>query len=244
MRQKFLNIYGKNCLNVDRWSLIAISLLFHETESCLHPYIKSFQKIISVFYFSIDLLERYKTVAAHFNTIFCAFRKAFGPDSDFLRQFLYFFNAENHDDFLVLLQICRLLLKFVQESGNCYPTFVIAFTVYFLLHFSCKFKQDFVDLSIYFYYIWFIHLPKMISIKQTTKTKSHWVGNLICKRIIVLFFSRRCQRVYYLCIFSVLYVVCIFLFLNIHGSIWNKIQQQQPSLIPLSGVGYMDQMTP
>lgn len=62
LRQKFLNIYGKNCLNVDR--------------------------------------------------------KAFGPDSDFLRQFLYFFNAENHDDFLVLLQICRLLLKFVQESGD------------------------------------------------------------------------------------------------------------------------------
>ncbi|AES64909.2 putative aminoacyltransferase, E1 ubiquitin-activating enzyme [Medicago truncatula] len=67
LRQKFLHIYGKNCLNVDR--------------------------------------------------------KAFGPDSDFLRQFLYFFNAENHDDFLVLLQICRLLLKFVQESGNAVRLF-------------------------------------------------------------------------------------------------------------------------
>ena len=40
LRQKFLNIYGKNCLNVDRWSLIAISVLFHETESFLHSYRK------------------------------------------------------------------------------------------------------------------------------------------------------------------------------------------------------------
>ncbi|XP_057430179.1 E3 ubiquitin-protein ligase UPL6 [Lotus japonicus] len=45
-------------------------------------------------------------------------RNAFGPDSDFLRQFLYFFNAENVDDFLVLVQICRLLQQFVQESGD------------------------------------------------------------------------------------------------------------------------------
>ncbi|XP_020205693.1 E3 ubiquitin-protein ligase UPL6 [Cajanus cajan] len=45
-------------------------------------------------------------------------RNAFGPDSDFLRQFLYFFNAENIDDFLILVQICRLLQQFVQESGD------------------------------------------------------------------------------------------------------------------------------
>ncbi|TKY72456.1 E3 ubiquitin-protein ligase UPL6 [Spatholobus suberectus] len=45
-------------------------------------------------------------------------RNAFGPDSDFLRRFLYFFNAENIDDFLILVQICRLLQQFVQESGD------------------------------------------------------------------------------------------------------------------------------
>ncbi|XP_061370457.1 E3 ubiquitin-protein ligase UPL6-like isoform X2 [Gastrolobium bilobum] len=45
-------------------------------------------------------------------------RNAFGPDSDFLRQFLYFFNAENIEDFLLLVQICRLLQQFVQESGD------------------------------------------------------------------------------------------------------------------------------
>ncbi|CAI8590282.1 unnamed protein product [Vicia faba] len=67
LRQKFLKIYGKNFLNVDR--------------------------------------------------------KVFGPDSDFLRQFLYFFNAENHDDFLVLVQIGRLLLQFVQESGDAVRLF-------------------------------------------------------------------------------------------------------------------------
>ncbi|KAK2448472.1 E3 ubiquitin-protein ligase UPL7 [Trifolium repens] len=67
LRQKFLQIYGTNCLNVDR--------------------------------------------------------KAFGPDSDFLRQFLYFFNVENHDDFLVLVQICRLILQFGQESGDAVRLF-------------------------------------------------------------------------------------------------------------------------
>ncbi|XP_058723586.1 E3 ubiquitin-protein ligase UPL6 [Vicia villosa] len=67
LRQKFLKIYGKNFLNVDR--------------------------------------------------------KVFGPDSDFLRQFLYFFNAENHDDFLFLVQIGRLLLQFVQESGDAVRLF-------------------------------------------------------------------------------------------------------------------------
>ncbi|XP_027931583.1 E3 ubiquitin-protein ligase UPL6 isoform X1 [Vigna unguiculata] len=50
-------------------------------------------------------------------------RNAFGPDSDFLRQFLYFFNAENIDDFLILVQICRLLQQFVQESGDVVQLF-------------------------------------------------------------------------------------------------------------------------
>ncbi|KAK7246229.1 hypothetical protein RIF29_41089 [Crotalaria pallida] len=45
-------------------------------------------------------------------------RNAFGPDSDFLRQFLYFFDAKNNDDFSVLVQICRLLQQFAQESGD------------------------------------------------------------------------------------------------------------------------------
>lgn len=105
--------------------IFAFSVLLRETESCLNPYSKNFKKISNAFYFSIVFREHCNTVAAHFNTILCAFRKAFGPDSDFLRQFLYFFNAENHDDFLALVQIGRLILQFVQESGNCYPAFGI-----------------------------------------------------------------------------------------------------------------------
>ncbi|XP_068495990.1 E3 ubiquitin-protein ligase UPL6 isoform X2 [Phaseolus vulgaris] len=50
-------------------------------------------------------------------------RNAFGPDSDFLRQFLYFFNAENIEDFLILVQICRLLQQFVRESGDVVQLF-------------------------------------------------------------------------------------------------------------------------
>ncbi|WVY92397.1 hypothetical protein V8G54_031485 [Vigna mungo] len=50
-------------------------------------------------------------------------RNAFGPDSDFLRQFLYFFNAENIDDFLILVQICRLLQQYVEETGDVVQLF-------------------------------------------------------------------------------------------------------------------------
>ncbi|XP_047166251.1 E3 ubiquitin-protein ligase UPL6-like isoform X3 [Vigna umbellata] len=45
-------------------------------------------------------------------------RNSFGPDSDFLCQFLYFFKADDIDDFLVLVQICRLLWWFVQNNGD------------------------------------------------------------------------------------------------------------------------------
>ena len=69
--------------------------------------------------FLIMVLLEPCTLTAQINTILCTFRNAFGPDSDFLRQFLYFFNAENIDDVLALVQICRLLQQFVQESGNC-----------------------------------------------------------------------------------------------------------------------------
>lgn len=129
--------------------IFAFSVLLRETESCLNPYSKNFKKISNAFYFSIVFREHCNTVAAHFNTILCAFRKAFGPDSDFLRQFLYFFNAENHDDFLALVQIGRLILQFVQESGNCYPAFGIVFTVRFYC--ILRFRQDFTHLSIRFY---------------------------------------------------------------------------------------------
>ncbi|XP_028786892.1 E3 ubiquitin-protein ligase UPL6 [Neltuma alba] len=45
-------------------------------------------------------------------------RNAFGPDSDFLRQLLYFFNAENLDDFSILVKACQLLQQFAQDSGD------------------------------------------------------------------------------------------------------------------------------
>jgi len=64
------------------------------------------------------MVPKHFTVKTEVNVILFAFRNAFGPDSDFLRQFLYFFNAENIDDFSILVQICRLLQRFVQESGK------------------------------------------------------------------------------------------------------------------------------
>ncbi|KAG4401279.1 hypothetical protein GLYMA_07G235800v4 [Glycine max] len=49
-------------------------------------------------------------------------RNSFGPDSNFLYQFLYFFKAENIDDFLVLVQICRLLWWSVQDNAKIFAT--------------------------------------------------------------------------------------------------------------------------
>ncbi|GMP57198.1 hypothetical protein CsSME_00021380 [Camellia sinensis var. sinensis] len=44
-------------------------------------------------------------------------RHCFGPDSVFLRQLLFFFNPQNVADFSALVETCRLLQQFVQESG-------------------------------------------------------------------------------------------------------------------------------
>lgn len=50
--------------------------------------------------------------------ILMVLRDCFGPDSEFLRQLIYFFDAQNVADFSVLVETCRLLQRFVQDSGN------------------------------------------------------------------------------------------------------------------------------
>ncbi|XP_028115773.1 E3 ubiquitin-protein ligase UPL6-like isoform X1 [Camellia sinensis] len=45
-------------------------------------------------------------------------RHRFGPDSVFLRQLLFFFNPQNVADFSALVETCRLLQQFVQESAG------------------------------------------------------------------------------------------------------------------------------
>ncbi|GKV52758.1 hypothetical protein SLEP1_g59326 [Rubroshorea leprosula] len=47
----------------------------------------------------------------------------FGPESEFLRQLCFFFNAKNADDFSVLVETCRSLLYFVQDSGDVMSLF-------------------------------------------------------------------------------------------------------------------------
>ncbi|RDY09330.1 E3 ubiquitin-protein ligase UPL6 [Mucuna pruriens] len=64
-------------------------------------------------------------------------RNSFGPDSDFLCQFLYFFKAENIDDFLVLAQICRLLWWCVQNNAFHF-LWILQFTLLFLLYLDFK----------------------------------------------------------------------------------------------------------
>nr|GLL43891.1 E3 ubiquitin-protein ligase UPL6 [Ipomoea trifida] len=50
-------------------------------------------------------------------------RQSFGPDSDFLRQLLFFFNPTYAADFSVLVKACRLLKEFVQDTGDIVSIF-------------------------------------------------------------------------------------------------------------------------
>ncbi|XP_050130420.1 E3 ubiquitin-protein ligase UPL6-like isoform X8 [Malus sylvestris] len=45
-------------------------------------------------------------------------RFSFGPDSEFLRQLLFFFDARSVGDFSILVETCRLLHQFVKETGD------------------------------------------------------------------------------------------------------------------------------
>lgn len=49
---------------------------------------------------------------------FCFIRNCFSPDSDFLRQLLFFFNACNSGDFVLLVEACRFIRYFVQANGE------------------------------------------------------------------------------------------------------------------------------
>lgn len=50
-------------------------------------------------------------------------RQCFGPDSDFIYQFLFFFNPRYVADFSALVEICRLLLEFVRDNGDVVSLF-------------------------------------------------------------------------------------------------------------------------
>ncbi|GLT31999.1 hypothetical protein SLA2020_066960 [Shorea laevis] len=50
-------------------------------------------------------------------------RNCFDPDSEFLCQLFFFFNAKNDDDFSVLLETCRFLQHFVEDGGNVVSLF-------------------------------------------------------------------------------------------------------------------------
>ncbi|ONM62672.1 E3 ubiquitin-protein ligase UPL6 [Zea mays] len=47
----------------------------------------------------------------------------FGTNSDFLRQLLFFFNANEDNDIAILCQICNLLLQYVKQGGDVVTLF-------------------------------------------------------------------------------------------------------------------------
>ncbi|XP_022138444.1 E3 ubiquitin-protein ligase UPL6 [Momordica charantia] len=50
-------------------------------------------------------------------------RHCFGPDSEFFHQLLFFYDAKHTGDFSVLVETCRLLQKFVQDTGDVVSIF-------------------------------------------------------------------------------------------------------------------------
>ncbi|XP_030974239.1 E3 ubiquitin-protein ligase UPL6 [Quercus lobata] len=50
-------------------------------------------------------------------------RHCFSPDSEFLRQLLFFFNARKDDDFATLVETCRLLVQFIRDGGDTVSLF-------------------------------------------------------------------------------------------------------------------------
>ncbi|XP_023910665.2 E3 ubiquitin-protein ligase UPL6 [Quercus suber] len=50
-------------------------------------------------------------------------RHCFSPDSEFLRQLLFFFNARKAGDFAILVETCRLLVQFIRDSGDTVSLF-------------------------------------------------------------------------------------------------------------------------
>ncbi|KAJ9154641.1 hypothetical protein P3X46_027959 [Hevea brasiliensis] len=50
-------------------------------------------------------------------------RHSFGPDSEFLRDLFFFFNAQNNGDFTVLTETCRLLLQLFRDNGDIISLF-------------------------------------------------------------------------------------------------------------------------
>ncbi|GAB4825610.1 E3 ubiquitin-protein ligase upl6 [Ancistrocladus abbreviatus] len=50
-------------------------------------------------------------------------RHCFGPDSEFLRQFLFFFNAQNVRDLFALMKTCELLRQFVRDRVDVVSLF-------------------------------------------------------------------------------------------------------------------------
>uniref|UniRef100_A0A0D9WD29 HECT-type E3 ubiquitin transferase n=1 Tax=Leersia perrieri TaxID=77586 RepID=A0A0D9WD29_9ORYZ len=48
---------------------------------------------------------------------------SFGANSDFLRQFLFFFNAKRDSDIAILSQVCNLLLEYVKHGGDALSLF-------------------------------------------------------------------------------------------------------------------------
>ncbi|CAL0334474.1 unnamed protein product [Lupinus luteus] len=121
--RKRVDLGGRSSKERDRKNLLEQTRLERNRRTCLRQQNSAALKIQKCFRGRKVVRNEQSKLREKFHTVYGKNhlnldRNAFGPDSDFLCQFLFFFNAKNNDDFLVLVQICRLLQQFAQESGD------------------------------------------------------------------------------------------------------------------------------
>ncbi|KAF7836898.1 E3 ubiquitin-protein ligase UPL6 isoform X1 [Senna tora] len=121
--RKRVDLGGRSSKERDRQKLLEQTRLERNRRLWLRQQNSSAVKIQKCFRGRKAIIAEQSKMREHFHNTYGKHcqnvdRNAFGPDSDFLRQLLFFFNAENLDDFSVLVQTCKLLQQFVQDSGD------------------------------------------------------------------------------------------------------------------------------
>lgn len=110
-------------VNLDIYSVFKVFPFWWEFRLMSTQWIDETLFLFGLFYCFLNNLF-YHVIFWFCSDCLCLCRHCFGPDSEFLRQLIFFFNAQNMNDFSVLVETCRLLQHFVRDSG----TFIVIST--------------------------------------------------------------------------------------------------------------------
>ncbi|WOL16420.1 E3 ubiquitin-protein ligase [Canna indica] len=135
--RKRVDLGGRSSKESDRQVLLEQARLDRKRRLVLRQQTSAATKIQKCFRGTKDVKMARAEVREQFHATFGvhgekADRNCFAPDSQFLRQLLFFFTANNNSDVSVLVEACRLLLQYVQHGGNI--LFLFAGSDYSLNH--------------------------------------------------------------------------------------------------------------